>query len=71
MISPIELIIVACLATAPDDCREHRLRLTIQGGDPAGCMYSSPPRVARWLVMHPKWQLRSWRCAIASPDEQV
>jgi hypothetical protein len=71
MVSPIEIVIVACLAAAPEECREHRLRLTISGGDAAQCLYSSPPRIARWQIMHPAWKLKSWRCAVVSEDEAV
>jgi hypothetical protein len=65
----LELIITACLLASPGECAEHRLRLTIQGGDPGQCMYSSPPRVARWVTMHPRWKVQSWRCALVSDDE--
>ncbi len=65
----LELIITACLIAAPAECAEHRVRLTIQGGDPGQCMYSSPPRVARWSTLHPRWEVRSWRCALVSDAE--
>ncbi|MEM6974416.1 MAG: hypothetical protein AAF577_16625 [Pseudomonadota bacterium] len=67
----MELIIVACLLGAPQDCREHRLRLTIEGGDAAQCIYSSPPRVARWQVMNRKWKVDRWYCALISDDELI
>lgn len=67
----MELIIVACLMGAPQDCREHRLRLTLDGGDAAQCLYSSPPRVARWATMHRNWKVDRWFCAIVSDDEVI
>lgn len=60
----MELIVVACLVGAPDDCTEHRLRLTLNGMDAGQCMYSSVPRIARWQVMHRKWKVKSWHCAL-------
>jgi len=69
MLGPLEIIIVACLASAPDDCREHRMRLGLQGGDAAQCAYGSPPRVSSWALAHPGWTIKSWRCAVLSEDE--
>ncbi len=60
----MELIVIACLLSAPDECRPHRLRLTLDGMDPAQCLYSSYPRIARWQVMHRKWKVKSWHCAL-------
>ncbi|MEL7139730.1 MAG: hypothetical protein AAFW01_04135 [Pseudomonadota bacterium] len=67
----MELILVACLLSAPETCKEHRLRLTLTGGDAAQCMYSSPPRVARWQVMHQNWKVQRWYCAVISDDEII
>lgn len=67
----MELIIIACLLNAPSDCREHRLRLTLEGGDAGQCMYSSPPRVARWQTMNRKWKIDRWYCALLSDDELI
>ncbi len=67
----MELILVACLLAAPDQCREHHVRLTIQGGDPGQCMYASPPQIAHWQQLHVKWKVRSWRCAMVGDDELI
>ena len=65
----MELIVVACLLSIPDECREHRLRLTLEGLDAAQCMYSSIPRIARWQGMHRKWKVRSGYCALLSDEK--
>ncbi|MEL6264473.1 MAG: hypothetical protein AAFR52_02325 [Pseudomonadota bacterium] len=67
----MELIIVACLLGEPANCREHRLRLTIEGGDAAQCMFASPPRVARWASLHRDWKIDRWYCALLSDDELI
>jgi hypothetical protein len=69
MAGPLELIVTACLVSAPDNCAEHRLRQSLEGGDPGQCMYSSPPQIALWQTMNPKWTVKSWRCALISDDE--
>jgi hypothetical protein len=67
----MELIVIACLLSAPDDCRAHRLRLSLEGGNVAHCIYRSPPRVAQWQAMHQNWKVRSWHCALLSKDEII
>ena len=67
----MELIVVACLIANPGECREHRLRLTLEGGDPAQCMYASPPKIARWQAMHRDWDVKRWYCAMLSDDELI
>jgi hypothetical protein len=67
----MDLIVVACLLAAPAECKEHRVRLTLQGGDPGQCMYVSPPQIAKWQLDHPVWRVKSWRCAVVSKDEMI
>lgn len=67
----MELILIACLMSAPDHCETHRLRLTIDGVSPVRCMYASPPRVARWQALHRKWRVKSWSCAVAGAYERI
>ena len=71
MAGPLELIVLACLAAAPDECREHRLRLTYRGGDPGQCMYKSPTRIAQWQMLNPAWEVKSWRCGVVDDDEMA
>ncbi len=67
----VELIVVACLLATPEDCAEHRLRLTLEGMDPAQCIYSSMPRVALWQETHRKWQVKSWKCEVIRYDRNT
>ncbi|PKP65749.1 MAG: hypothetical protein CVT86_03150 [Alphaproteobacteria bacterium HGW-Alphaproteobacteria-8] len=69
--SALELIVVACLLSAPDTCESHRVRLTVQGGDPQLCVYASVREVAYWQQLHGKWRVKSWRCAMTSDDEVI
>lgn len=67
----MELILIACLLSEPQSCQEHRLRLTLTGGDAGQCMYSSPTRIARWQVIHRKWKVKSWHCALVGQEERI
>lgn len=67
----IELIIVACLVSAPETCAEHRLSLTLGGMHPGQCLYASPPQIARWQEAHRNWRVASWKCAVVLPDRHA
>jgi hypothetical protein len=71
MFGSVELIVVACLIAAPQECREHRVRLAMQDGEAAHCVRASPPRLAQWSETHPAWRVKSWRCATAADGETI
>lgn len=69
--SALEMIVYACLLAAPDQCQHHRVRLTLQGGDPQLCVYASVREVAHWQQLNLRWKVVSWRCAMTSEDEVI
>ncbi len=64
----IELIFVACLATAPEDCRERSL--VFSNITPMQCLMAAQPELAKWSVAHPNMDIRSWRCKAVNFAEQ-
>lgn len=54
------LVIVVCLATAPDVCREEEPPVDIVS--PMQCLVQGQFEASLWLDAHPKWVLRGWRC---------
>lgn len=67
----LQLIVTACLLSAPGECQDHYLTLPVRGMHPGQCMYSSVPKVSAWQVLHRNWIVQSWRCQILLDDEQV
>ncbi|HWL70557.1 MAG TPA: hypothetical protein VNS22_19565 [Geminicoccus sp.] len=65
----IELVLVACLLT--DDCKEIRLSYDSQDVSLMACNMYGQAEVARWQQQHQGWQVRSWRCDRARPDEKA
>lgn len=55
------LLLVACLITAPGECREVRLG---EPADPAplACIFGAQQRIAAWCAEHPAFEVKSWRC---------
>ena len=61
----IELVILACLAAAPSDCRETRLSYSSAEVSLLTCMQSGHFEVARWQTEHPGLQVKRWKCNTA------
>ncbi|MEO0387087.1 MAG: hypothetical protein AAF281_06090 [Pseudomonadota bacterium] len=56
----IELLFIACLSTATDQCRERSLLFT--DITPMACMMGAQPELAKWVNAHPNHEIRSWKC---------
>ena len=65
----IELVIVYCLASDGNTCRETRLPME-DFPTPAACTVGAQPRALQYLAEHPKYTLRSWRCEIDMPRQR-
>lgn len=64
----IELLFVACLSTAPDECRERSLLFT--DVSPMQCLMGAQPELAKWTASHPNQEIKSWRCRTVSFAER-
>ncbi len=59
----IELVMVVCLAAAPQDCEERSL--LFQDVSTMACMTQAQPQMARWIGEHPRWRVSEWKCRSA------
>lgn len=64
----IELLFVACLASAPTDCRERSL--VFADVTPNECLMGAQPELAKWINQHPGHMIKSWRCQVVSFAER-
>jgi hypothetical protein len=64
----IELVIVYCLATDTNSCIEKRVPME-DFPTPAGCTMSGQQRAQEYLVEHPKYVVKSWRCEVNVPHQ--
>ena len=64
----IELLFVACMATAPEECRERSL--VFSNVTPMQCLMGAQPELAKWSASHPNLEIRSWRCQAVNFAEQ-
>ncbi|WP_417718732.1 hypothetical protein [Salipiger sp.] len=64
----IELLFVACLSTAPDQCQERSLLFT--DITPMTCMMGAQPELAKWTTTHPAFTVRGWKCRAVKPGEK-
>ncbi len=60
----IELLFVACLSTAPTECRERSMLFDDRVGLMT-CMVQAQTQLAIWAEAHPKLRVREWHCRVA------
>lgn len=58
----MELLILACLIAAPDQCRQERLPVVSEEVPPLSCMFIAPAIAAKWQEEHPKWRVHRFGC---------
>jgi hypothetical protein len=63
------LILIVCLSTTPDVCREERP--PVDAENPMACMVQGQQIAAQWLEEHPKWRLSAWRCQFGPREKQI
>jgi hypothetical protein len=61
----IDLVLLACLISQPNQCREH---IISSEGSKAACMQTSIMTLARWAGDHPGWHIEEFRCEEFSRD---
>ncbi|HRO16230.1 MAG TPA: hypothetical protein PLL33_14570 [Paracoccus sp. (in: a-proteobacteria)] len=59
----IELLISACLATAPE-CREFSLLLDAREVSLMTCRLTGQFVIAPWQQDHPEWTVQGWTCRL-------
>jgi hypothetical protein len=64
----IEILIVACLQRAPDECRDFSIISAEQGGSILSCMMQSQIELVKWKEMHPQWDIARWSCTSRRED---
>jgi len=64
----ISIIISACLIAEPGVCKDYRIPLAADV-DAKRCLVEAQPHLPRWAAEHPKWTIRSWRCASSDFQE--
>ncbi|MCR8548410.1 hypothetical protein M4578_11255 [Salipiger sp. P9] len=64
----IELLFVACLSTAPDQCQERSLLFT--DITPMTCVMGAQPELAKWTQTHPAFTVTGWKCRSVRPGEK-
>lgn len=65
----IELVLVYCLANAPDRCVEQREALG-PNSTALECSVNAQQHAQEYLEMNPKYRLSAWRCEVDKPHQQ-
>jgi hypothetical protein len=65
----VYLILLVCLSTSPEACREERPPVEVASS--LSCMMQGQLIAAEWLEQHPKWILRGWQCRSGAPEKST
>ncbi|WP_020178586.1 hypothetical protein [Methylopila sp. M107] len=58
----MDLVLLVCLISSPQDCREERVAVSYQTTDSRACMMAAVPIIAEWSGGHPEYQVNRWKC---------
>lgn len=58
----MELVLLACLISSPQTCREERILMSYEMSDQRACMMGAVPVIAEWTNDHPDLQVNRWKC---------
>jgi len=59
----MELILLVCLLTSPNNCKTVHLPITIENGQPMMCMMQSQAIMTKWVNENPKYMVKSFKCS--------
>jgi hypothetical protein len=65
----IELVFVACLATAADTCTKRSL-LRLPDGGLSSCMTTAQAQLAQWSETHPGHRVVRWSCRMTGGSDR-
>jgi len=62
----IDLVLIVCLANAPQQCKDVYLSQAEEFFSPLQCMMQGQPHIARWIGDNPPiWTVKRWYCSPA------
>ena len=64
----MDLILLICLIAAPENCREERVRFSVEVMAPMACLSRAPSLIAQWSSPRPDWRVTRWRCGVPGAD---
>ena len=65
----IELVLVYCLSSEPDQCLERR-ELREEVGSAIECNMKAQTMAQEFVHAHPRFRLQGWRCEVDRPKER-
>jgi hypothetical protein len=62
----MDLVLLVCLVSSPQACREEHVLVSYEVTDPRACMAGAVPVIAEWAGDHPDYQVSRWKCGASS-----
>lgn len=67
----IELVFMACLVSAPQQCEEKTLLFDAYNNSLMTCMVFGQAELARWQSEHPAWIVDRHKCRFSTGEKDV
>ena len=58
-----KIVFLACLSGNPQECKEGELFVESS----FACVIQAQALLAKWVVDHPKYQIKEWKCGSGRP----
>jgi len=65
----VDLIVLACAAVHPAECRDYHLVFQWDGSLRA-CAMQAQPRLEQWSEEHPNLLIKRWHCAWPGQEDE-
>lgn len=65
----IEIVFVACLQASPSEC--HKTEPAFFDGSMMECVLYGQHAAQDWLALHPKYEVRGWRCQFSTGERHT
>ena len=65
----MNLVLLVCLISSPQDCREEQVAVSYELTDPRACMMGAVPVIAEWTDRNPDLHVTRWKCSGASASQ--
>ncbi len=62
----MDLVLLVCLVSSPQSCREERVPVSYETADPRSCMAGAVPIIAEWAEDHPDHLVSRWKCGASA-----
>jgi hypothetical protein len=66
----IEIVMLVCAVTDPNQCEDKHLQFAWQGSLKQ-CVMAAQPYMAQWIGEHPQWVIKNYHCEFPRKQDKA